>query len=284
MDHQAMSCDAPSAFLAVGQGIPAAAGLSLHEPASLLHAKDQLAQDASRKQPQQRPAAAGEDNRSARFYKERRYLLLEFPELCQQHPPQVIAEIGCGCGSSILPVLKANPTCRAVVTDVSPSAVEMVTAAAARAGIQQDRIQASVLDASVPPAEDSHLAPSGPYADCLMIVFTLAALPPSSMSAMLSHAFQALKPGGKLLIRDHGLFDLTHLRLTAESRRGRRLYSRQDGTLCYVFSCEDLAMKATAAGFEVIESSYVRTKLLNRKTGQAMKRVFVHGVFRRRMG
>lgn len=73
-------------------------------------------------------------------------------------------------------------------------------------------------------------------------------------------------------------------RLTAESRRGRRLYSRQDGTLCYVFSCEDLAMKATAAGFEVIESSYVRTKLLNRKTGQAMKRVFVHGVFRRRMG
>ncbi|KAK9840131.1 hypothetical protein WJX74_003913 [Apatococcus lobatus] len=219
-----------------------------------------------------------QDNRSGRFYKERRYLLLEFPDLCRQDPPQIIAEIGCGCGSSILPVLKANPTCRAIVSDVSPSAVEMVTAAAARAGIPSNRLQASVLDATIFP--DTSVSPSpGCLADSLLIVFTLAALPPISMPAMLSQAFHALKPGGRLLIRDHGLFDLTHLRLTTDNQQGHRLYSRQDGTLCYFFSCDDLQQKAIAAGFVVVECSYVRTKLLNRKTGQAMKRVFVHGVF-----
>lgn len=48
----------------------------------------------------------------ARFFKERRYLLLEFPQLGVTHPPQHFVELGCGCGSSLLPVLRANPNCR----------------------------------------------------------------------------------------------------------------------------------------------------------------------------
>ncbi len=51
---------------------------------------------------------------SARFFKERRYLLREFPVLAQQAPPKLVLEIGCGCGSSLLPVLKANPAATAV--------------------------------------------------------------------------------------------------------------------------------------------------------------------------
>jgi hypothetical protein len=50
---------------------------------------------------------------TARFFKERRYLLLEFPELLRM---EHVAEIGCGCGSSILPVLKANPASRTTCT------------------------------------------------------------------------------------------------------------------------------------------------------------------------
>ena len=78
--------------------------------------------------------------------------------------------------------------------------------------------------------------------------------------------------------------DFDAYRLTAESRRGHRLYSRQDGTLCYFFSCEDLMQRTATAGFDVLECSYVRTKLINRKTGRTMKRVFVHGVFMRPSG
>lgn len=97
-----------------------------------------------------------------------RYLLLEFPDLCKLEPPQVIAEIGCGCGSSILPVLKANATCRALVSDVSPTAVEMVTAAAVKAGIDPSRLQSSVLDATVfPDISNSPPAGRGFSEDCV---------------------------------------------------------------------------------------------------------------------
>jgi hypothetical protein len=52
----------------------------------------------------------------ARFYKLRRYILLEFPALAKLSEGDHVMEIGCGCGSSILPVLAANPSVAATVT------------------------------------------------------------------------------------------------------------------------------------------------------------------------
>lgn len=46
---------------------------------------------------------------------------------------------------------------------------------------------------------------------------------------------QALRPGGRLLVRDHGLYDLTQLRLPPQQRLAQNLYRRLDGTLCYFF-------------------------------------------------
>ncbi len=37
---------------------------------------------------------------------ESRYLLLEFPVLTVQDAPQHVVELGCGCGSALLPILK----------------------------------------------------------------------------------------------------------------------------------------------------------------------------------
>ena len=37
-----------------------------------------------------------------------RYLLLEFPVLTTQDPPQHVVELGCGCGSALLPILKVR--------------------------------------------------------------------------------------------------------------------------------------------------------------------------------
>lgn len=77
-----------------------------------------------------------------------RYLLLEFPQLMVQEPPQHFVEIGCGCGSSIIPVLKANATCRATVSDLSPTAVAMLKQGAESAGISKDRILGFEFDAT----------------------------------------------------------------------------------------------------------------------------------------
>lgn len=54
-------------------------------------------------------------NSTARFYKLRRYILLEFPMLAEPGALHV-AEIGCGCGSSILPVMANNPLVRVTAT------------------------------------------------------------------------------------------------------------------------------------------------------------------------
>ena len=41
-------------------------------------------------------------------------------------PPPRVVELGCGVGSSLLPVLKANPKARVIATDVSPAAVRVL--------------------------------------------------------------------------------------------------------------------------------------------------------------
>lgn len=70
-------------------------------------------------------------------------------------------------------------------------------------------------------------------------------------------------------------------RLQPEQKVAENLYKRGDGTLCYFFSTEDLAAQAKAAGFTTEECSYVCVQLFNRKKKFLMRRVFVHGVFRK---
>ena len=135
-----------------------------------------------------------------------RYLLLEFPVLTVQNPPQRVAELGCGCGSALLPILKVHPgrrsyccvvlrlrtplgaccKCRilnsrqsqacevlftqgasdmqanrqstVIATDISPTAVRLFNAAAARAGIASDRIQAFACNSADPAVGESMLS------------------------------------------------------------------------------------------------------------------------------
>jgi hypothetical protein len=70
------------------------------------------------------------------------------------------------------------------------------------------------------------------------------------------------------------------LRIPAEQCIGRHLYRRGDATLAYFYTTEELAGLAVAAGLEVVECEYVCVVNRNRKTGQALRRAFVHGVFR----
>ncbi|EFJ46815.1 hypothetical protein VOLCADRAFT_105335 [Volvox carteri f. nagariensis] len=182
---------------------------------------------------------------SARFFKERRYLLLEFPELLDcEH----VAEIGCGCGSSILPVLKANraarTTCTAFMFRDTASSLQYFTAAwrysavsspllvlrdaAAAEGIAPSRICVFPADATDPGAAPAF---EGIDADALLIMFTLSAVTPEQQHVMLTHAWRALRPGGRLLIRDHGLYDMVQLRIPAEQWVGPNLYKRGDGSV-----------------------------------------------------
>lgn len=218
---------------------------------------------------------------AARFFKEKRYLSLEFPMLLSgnRHPGEPflhVAEVGCGCGSSLLPVLKSNPSAVATAVDVSPTAIDLLLEAATRCGIESHRIRAFVLDAS-----SYERALIDVEADCALCIFALSALMPCDMATMLQHCHDALRRGGLLLFRDYGRYDMAQLRFSGEQLvdPDALVYKRQDGTLASFFTVEEVVLLAQSIGFQVKECRYATTIMRNRKDAKEMKRVFVHGIF-----
>eukprot|EP00890_Picochlorum_soloecismus_P005454 jgi/Picsp_1/590/NSC_00587-R1_s-adenosyl-l-methionine-dependent methyltransferase len=148
---------------------------------------------------------------AGRFFKEKRYLSLEFPCLLDDGDGTSglrVGEIGCGCGSALIPVLRANKRATAVACDVSETATGVFREMCQKAGIENDRVELHVHAAGknkcIPFQTDS--------CDIMMIIFTLSAMSPSEMTGVLSEAKRALKKGGLLLIRDYGQYDMAQLR------------------------------------------------------------------------
>lgn len=143
------------------------------------------------------------------------------------------------------------------------------------AGIAVERVTTWQLDAS---AVDAAL-PLSTSADVALLIFTLSAVPPERMAAVLRLAHASLRPGGLLLVRDYALYDLPQLRFEPQARLGRNLFRREDGTLAYFFSINDIAERAAASGFKAMECSYACVNNMNRRTGETLQRAFLHGVF-----
>jgi SAM-dependent methyltransferase len=127
--------------------------------------------------------------------------------------------------------LQANPSCRATGCDVSPTAVSCFQDVAAAAGISDDRLTTFVHDISAPAEQLAHCA-----ADACLLIFTLSAVHPARMAAVLQAAYAALRPGGTLYVRDYGLYDMTSLRFPPEQRLDESLYFRCADQLACVCS------------------------------------------------
>jgi hypothetical protein len=142
---------------------------------------------------------------AAKFFKERRYLLLEFPCLAPSSQLQHVVEIGAGCGSSILPVLRAQPQARATLSDISGTCLQQLLQAMQHLGLDSSRVDTFTADGTS--AElGQRLAGCG--ADAALIMFTLSAVVPEGMLGMMRNAAASLRPGGLLCIRDHALYDM----------------------------------------------------------------------------
>uniref|UniRef100_A0A803PZY1 Uncharacterized protein n=1 Tax=Cannabis sativa TaxID=3483 RepID=A0A803PZY1_CANSA len=61
---------------------------------------------------------------SGKFFKERRYLLKEFPELVSCKENSKVLEVGCGNGSTVLPILRGNENIIIYACDCSPEILE----------------------------------------------------------------------------------------------------------------------------------------------------------------
>lgn len=68
------------------------------------------------------------------------------------------------------------------------------------------------------------------------------------MLATLERCVSVLKPGGLVLFRDYGLYDMTMLRFLPHQRVGFREYMRSDGTLSYFFTLDTVRELFHASG------------------------------------
>jgi hypothetical protein len=108
-------------------------------------------------------------------------------------------------------VLASNPLSTATVTDVSSTCISQLHAAASAMGIDPaTRLISSFACDSTDSGAGARLF-EGIGADNLLIMFTLSAVAPIPQLEMLRNAWRALKPGGRLMLRDHGLYDMVQV-------------------------------------------------------------------------
>ncbi|KAJ4473841.1 methyltransferase [Lentinula aciculospora] len=186
-------------------------------------------------------------NNEANFFKNRKWLHNEFPDLVAAAEPRAgplkIAEFGCGAGNSIFPVLSANqnPKLELYAYDYSSHAVKLVQHNPLYTSPSCGSIHSAVWDLASIDTLPPGLAPAS--VDLVILVFVLSALHPDEWASAIRNVQKVLKPGtGKILFRDYGRYDLTQLRFKSGRMMGDNFYKRGDGTRVYFFELDELSL------------------------------------------
>lgn len=185
------------------------------------------------------------------FFRDRKWLHLEFPDLLAAAQPDAgditICEIGCGAGNTAFPLLLANKNPKLAIRafDYSSHAVKLVQANSLYRDPPVGSIQAAVWDLSCENSLPPGVTPES--VDIVALVFVLSALHPDEWERAVSNIHRMLKPGGIILLRDYGRYDLTQLRFKSGRLLEDNFYIRGDKTRVYFFELDELALIFTDA-------------------------------------
>jgi len=94
-----------------------------------------------------------------------------------------------------------------------------------------------------------------------------------------------MKPNGTVVMRDYGIYDMTHMRFFARkspNKMGENYYVRGDGTFSYFFEKEKADALFESAGFSIVHSKYDTRVLQNRKRKLKMYRVWFTGKYQKK--
>lgn len=251
-----------------------------------------------------------------KFFKDRHWLFTEFPELEQnsrgkeendesvaskvtgkvlnenqtnlsdnitipQYPGDCssfhIFEAGCGVGNTIFPILQTSNDSNLFVygCDFATSAIDIVRA---HSLYDTKRCHAFVCDISEASAKFPFPEAS---VDCVVLIFVLSALQPEVMTATVARLARLLRPGGVLLFRDYGRYDMAQLRFKKGRCLAENFYVRGDGTRVYFFTQDELDEMFTAGGLEKEQNILDRRLQVNRGRQLKMYRVWVQCKYRK---
>lgn len=207
--------------------------------------KQRLAQQNSRMIPESKAAKLEREAKrhwdifykrnETKFFRDRHWTTREFQELKLERvnfdagQRIVFLELGCGVGNMIFPLVEEGFTnFFFYACDFSPRAVEFVRT---NKLFDESRMKAFCADLTTDDLFEN-IQPRS--VDIASLIFVLSAIHPSMWSHVASLAFKVLKPGGVLLFRDYGRYDMAQLRFKPGHKIADNFYMRQDGTR-YIF-------------------------------------------------
>lgn len=201
------------------------------------------------------------------FFRNRKWLHLEFPELLAAAEPNAgdvtICEIGCGAGNAAFPLLTANQNPNLIIRayDYSTHAVKLVQTNALYNSPPVGKIEAAVWDLSsldtLPPGVEPETV------DIIVLVFVLSALHPDEWGKAIANIHKMLKPGGLVLFRDYGRHDLTQLRFKSGRLLEDNFYIRGDKTRVYFFELDELALIFTGSRASPTQRTSTMTEVVD---------------------
>lgn len=224
------------------------------------------------------------------FFKDRKWLQIEFPSLYKvtakgYTEPTTILEIGCGAGNTFYPILNQNenPNLKIFGCDYLKVAVDLVRSnenfeESAAKGIAYS----SVWDLSNEQGDlPEDMEPES--VDIIIMVFVFLALHPNQWLQAVKNLTKALKPGGEILFRDYGRYDLAQVRFKKGRLLDDNFYIRGDGTRVYFFTEEELReiFCGELAPFVEEKIATDRRLLVNRKKQLKMYRNWLQAVFKK---
>jgi len=214
-------------------------------------------------------------NHNDKFFKDRHWLFTEFPELAKEDSK--ILEIGCGVGNTVIPVLEKNPTAFVYGCDYAESAIDILKNHSSLVEDENNINRHKVFVQDIRKKISPDIIPENSL-DVIVSIFCLSALHPTQMPETVDHLLSLLKPGGIILFRDYGRYDMAQLRFKEKSCVGENLYRRGDGTLSYFFSEEDVE-KLFADKCEKIQLMTDGRMQVNRARQLKMYRMWIQGKF-----
>ncbi|CAD5210478.1 unnamed protein product [Bursaphelenchus okinawaensis] len=206
------------------------------------------------------------ETHSDKFFKDRKWLTREFPEVFQSTGNIRCLDVGCGVGNTTFPLLAANPNLFMFSCDFSANAIQILRNSEE---FSADRCSPFVWDITDPstkiPVDEGSL-------DYIFCVYVLSALPPEKVENGINNLVRLLKPGGMLCVKDYGRHDLTQLRFKKQRYIDDNFYCRGDGTLVYFFTQDELHELFEKAGLDKVENWVDKRLVVNRAKKVTMYR------------